>query len=158
MLKATNKGAVPRVTKPLVLKIMSRVGERLGNISSGHDGCLSWTGEINYGTPSILIDGQRYRVQLLLHCWYERRKAYPRRCRYKRVSHCFDRHCVNPHHIVPDSLPRDPVFADPIPITPRVEKKISTPPSQSDEMSTSMTISEDCTSISEDTCDSMCDG
>lgn len=155
MLKDRNTVAVPRATKPLVTKIMSRVSGSLSVISNAHTDCLPWTGEMNYGTPSMCIRGQRYRVQLLLHCWYERRKAYPRRCRFQRDPRCYDRRCVNPHHIVSSSLPSDPLFAHPIPVTTH-KKKIYTP--SSDEMSVSATMSEDCISMSEDTCDSVCDG
>lgn len=155
MLNSGNTGAVPRVTKPLVKKIMSRVSGPLNVISSNHNSCLPWNGEMNRGTPSICIQRQRYRVQLLLHCWSTHRKAYPRRCRFRRVPHCYDRRCVNPHHIASDSLPVDPLFADPIPVTPR-RKKAQTP--SHDEMSVSATMSEDCTSMSEDTCDSTCEG
>lgn len=155
MLKDRNTVAVPRATKPLVTKIMSRVTGSLSVISSERTDCMPWTGETNRGIPSMCIHGQRYRIQLLLHCWYERRKAYPRRCRFQRDSRCYDRRCVNPYHIVSSSLPSDPLFVHPIPV-PCQKKKERAP--YADEMSLSATMSEDCMSMSEDTCDSVYSG
>lgn len=147
---------MPSLTPKLLRSILARVEGPLRVIASESNSCVSWTGALNRGSPSIKLEGARYRVQLLLFCWHDHRKAYPRKRRFQRVAHCYNRRCVNPHHIISSSLPSDPLFVAPRPLPCPQEKKKNQPP-PSDDMSTSATHSDDCVSVSEDTCESTYD-